>query len=92
MSFTKKKSIYIFVISRLSEQTVIQSQIDLEIHWIYMGITWKIHGILCNQRSGNPELWFTVLMHQGLSSTITLVEYTFLLGINTKGGGIVLGK
>ncbi len=27
---------------------------DLEFHCFYMEITWKIHGILCHQRSGNP--------------------------------------
>ncbi len=46
--------IYIFVVSALSTQTRIQSQIDLGFHCIYLEITWKIHGILYHQRSGNP--------------------------------------
>ncbi len=49
MSFTKKKIIYIFVISTLSRQTLIQRQINLEFHCFYLEITWKIHGILCQQ-------------------------------------------
>ncbi len=46
--------IYVFVISALSIQTLIQSQIDLGFHYIYLEITWKIHGILCHQRNENP--------------------------------------
>ncbi len=45
--------IYVFVISALSTQTLIQIHIDLGFHCIYLEITWKIHGILCHQRSGN---------------------------------------
>ncbi len=56
----KIKWIYVFVTSALSTQTLIQSQIDLEFHCIYLEITWKIHGILCHQRSGNPA---SVLTH-----------------------------
>ncbi len=33
--------------------TVIRNQIDLGFHSFYVEITWKIHGILCYQRSGN---------------------------------------
>ncbi len=54
MSFTKIFLIYFFVISTLSTQTLIWSQIDLGFHWFYLEITWKIHGILCHKRSGNP--------------------------------------
>ncbi len=52
--------IYVFVISVLSTQTLVQSQIDLGFDWIYLEIAWKIHGILCHQRSGNPGLvrWY----------------------------------
>ncbi len=56
MSFTKIILIYLFVISTLSTQTLIRSQIDLEFHCFYMEITWKIHGILWYKRSGNPAL------------------------------------
>ncbi len=49
MSFTKKESIYIFVISILSTKPLIQSQIGLGFHCFYLEITWKIHGILCRQ-------------------------------------------
>ncbi len=45
MSFTKIILIYFFVISTLSTQTLIQSQIDLGFHCFYLEITWKIHGI-----------------------------------------------
>ncbi len=55
MSFTTTKNlIYIFGISALLTQTLIQSQIDLGFHCFYLEITWKIHEILCHQRSGNP--------------------------------------
>ncbi len=60
MSFTKIILIYFFVISTLSIQTLIQSQIDLGFHCFYLEITWKIHGILCHKRSGNPA---SVLTH-----------------------------
>ncbi len=36
MSFTKKNLIYIFVIYKLSTQTLIQSQIDLEFDCFYL--------------------------------------------------------
>ncbi len=52
--------IYDSVISSLSTQTLIQSQIDLGFHCIYLEITWKIHEILCHQISGNPA---SVLTH-----------------------------
>ncbi len=55
MSFSKIIVIYFFVISTLSTQTLIQSQLDLGFHCFYLEITWKIHGILCHKRSGNPE-------------------------------------
>ncbi len=64
MSFTKIILIYFFVISTLSTQTLIDlgfwSQIDLGFHCFYLEITWKIHGILCHKRSGNPA---SVLTH-----------------------------
>ncbi len=56
MSFTKIILFYFFVISTLSTQTLIQSQIDLG----FISITWKIHGILCYKRSGNPA---SILTH-----------------------------
>ncbi len=59
MSFTKVIMIYFFVISTLSTQTLIQSQIDLGIHCFYLEITWKIYGILCHKRSGNPASGLT---------------------------------
>ncbi len=59
-SFTKIILIYFFVISALSAQTLIRSQIDLRFHCFYLEITWKIHGILCHKRSGNPA---SVLTH-----------------------------
>ncbi len=48
MSFTKI-IIYIFVISTLSTQTLIRSQIDLGFYCFCLEITWKIHGISCHQ-------------------------------------------
>ncbi len=60
MSFTKIILIYFFIIFTLSTQTPIQSQIDLGFHCFYLEITWKIHGILCHKRSGNPA---SVLTH-----------------------------
>ncbi len=51
---------YFFVISTLSTQTLIWIHIDLGYHWFYLEITWKIHGILCHKRSGNPA---SVLTH-----------------------------
>ncbi len=60
MSFTKIILICFFVISTLSTQTLIRSQIDIGFHCFYLKITWKIHGILCHKRSGNPA---SVLTH-----------------------------
>ncbi len=60
ISFTKIILIYFFVIFTLSTQTLIQSQIDIGFHCFTMEITWKIHGILCHKRSGNPA---SVLTH-----------------------------
>ncbi len=54
MSFTKIILISFFVISTLSTQTLIRGEIDLGFHCFYLEITWKIHGILCHKRSGNP--------------------------------------
>ncbi len=54
VSFTKIILIYFFIITTLSIQTQIQSQIDLGFHCFYLEITCKIHGILCHKRSGNP--------------------------------------
>ncbi len=54
MSFTKIILIYFFVISILSTQTLIRSQIDLGFHSFYLEITWKILESLCHKRSGNP--------------------------------------
>ncbi len=51
--YNNKNLICNFVISTLSTQTLIQSQIDLGFHCFYLEITWKIHGILCHHRSGN---------------------------------------
>ncbi len=42
--FTKIILIYLIVISTLSTQTLIRSQIDLGFHCFYLEITWKIHG------------------------------------------------
>ncbi len=53
MSFTEINLIY-FIISTLSTQTLIQSQIDLGLHCFYLKITWKLHGILNHKRRGNP--------------------------------------
>ncbi len=55
---TKIFLIYFFVISALSTQILIQSQINLGFHCFYLEITWKIHGILCHKRSGNPDILF----------------------------------
>ncbi len=52
ISFTKIIQIYFFVISTLSTQTLIRSQIDLGFHCFYLEITWKIHVILWHKRSG----------------------------------------
>ncbi len=52
----KKSDLHLCHISTLSTQTQIQSQFELEFHCFYLEITWKIHVILCHQRSGNPEL------------------------------------
>ncbi len=60
VSFTRIILIYFFVISTLSTQTLIQSQIDIGFHCFYLEITWKIQGILCHKRSGNPE---SILTH-----------------------------
>ncbi len=60
MSFIKIILIYFFVISTLSTQTLIRSQINLGFHCFYLEITWKIYGILCQKRSGNPA---SVLTH-----------------------------
>ncbi len=60
MSFTKIILIYFFVISTLSTQTLIRIETDLGFHCFYLEITWKIHGILCHKRSGNPT---SVLTH-----------------------------
>ncbi len=54
MSFTKIILICFFVISTLSTQTLIRSQIDPGFYCFYLEITWKIHEILCHKRSGNP--------------------------------------
>ncbi len=51
---------YFFVISTLSTQILIRSEIDLGFHFFYLEITLKIHGILCHKRSGNPA---SVLTH-----------------------------
>ncbi len=59
ISFTKIILIYFFVISTLSTQTLIRSQIDLGFHCFYLEITWRIHGILCHKRSWNPASLLT---------------------------------
>ncbi len=60
MAFTKIIMIYFFVISTLSTQTLIRSQIELGFHCFYLEITRKIHGILCHKKCGNPA---SVLTH-----------------------------
>ncbi len=60
MSYAKIILLYFFVISTLWSQTLIRSQNDLGFHCFYLDITWKIHGILCQKRSGNPA---SVLTH-----------------------------
>ncbi len=52
--------IYIFVISTLSNTNTDSKQIDLGFHCFNLDINWKIHGILCQKRSGNPA---SVLTH-----------------------------
>ncbi len=59
MSFTKINLIY-FVISTLSTQTLIRSQIDLGFYCFYLEIIWKIHGIFWHRRGGKPA---SVLTH-----------------------------
>ncbi len=56
ISFTKIILIYFFVIFTLSIQTLIRSQIDLGFYCFNLEITWKIHGILCYKRNGNPDV------------------------------------
>ncbi len=51
--------IYFFVISTLSTQTRIRSQIDLGFHCFTLEITWKIHGSLCHKRGRNPASGLT---------------------------------
>ncbi len=60
VSFTKIILIYFFVMSTLSAQTLVRSQINLWFHCFYLVITWKMHWILCHKRSGNPA---SVLTH-----------------------------
>ncbi len=55
MSFIKTILIYFFVISTLSTQTLIQSQIDLGLHCFYLEITWKIHGICVTREVGTQH-------------------------------------
>ncbi len=71
----KKILIYVFVISVLSTQTLIQSQIDLRFHCIYLEITWKTHGILCHPRSGNPEIAIWNLLILKLISWISIFSF-----------------
>ncbi len=80
MSFTKIILIYYFVISTLSTQTLIQSQIDLGFHCFYLEITWRIHGILCHKRSGNPA---TVLTHFKIFITKICMKKYLEFGIKT---------
>ncbi len=66
--YLQKKFVYIFVISTLSipslgeltiilnTTNVIRSQVDMAFHCFYLEITWKIHGISCHQRTGNPVI------------------------------------
>ncbi len=53
----KKNLCHIYI---TNTKTMIQSQIDLGFHCIYLEITWKIHEIVCHLRSGNPVLWWRV--------------------------------
>ncbi len=36
--------------------TMIWSKIDMQIHYFYLKITWKIHEILCHRRIENPDV------------------------------------
>ncbi len=38
----------------MNTNTVIRNQINLVFHSFYLEIIWKIHGISCQQRGGNP--------------------------------------
>ncbi len=71
VSFTNIIMIYFFVISTLSTQILIRSQIDLGFHCIYLEITWKIHDILCHKRNGNPA---SVLTHFEIFITKTYMK------------------
>ncbi len=50
----KNNHLHLCHIYIISINTVIQSQINLGFDCFYFKITWKIHGILGQQRSGNP--------------------------------------
>ncbi len=59
-----KNIIYIYIISKLSTSTLIHSKFNLRFNCFYLEITWKIHGISCHQRGGNPNIlisWLTML-------------------------------
>ncbi len=76
MSFTKVIQIYIFVISTLSTQTLIRSQINLGFDYFYLEITWKIRGILCHQIRGNPGNASAACMD--MLSCLILIKYSTL--------------
>ncbi len=89
MSFTKIILIYFFVKSKLSTQTLIQSQIDLGFHSFYLEITWKIHGILFHKRIRNLA---SVLTHFKIFPKKTLKNLEFGPKILRKPGICYLGK
>ncbi len=91
MSFTKK-IIYIFVISTLSPQALIQSQIDLGFYCFYLEITWKIHRSLYHQRSGNPDI--KRLIYWKPYSTLGVQSWNFEEKklLSNKGGYIKIVK
>ncbi len=49
----EKNHLHLCHIYIINIYTIIRSQIDLEFHCFYLEISWKIHVILCHQRSSN---------------------------------------
>ncbi len=52
MSFTKK-ILFISLLYLHYQNKLIQRQIDLGFHCLYLEITWKLHGILCHSEVGS---------------------------------------
>ncbi len=50
----KKIHLHLCHIYIINTNTVIQRQVDLGFQCFYLEITWKMQGMLCYQRSGNP--------------------------------------